>query len=674
MFTIKNTIESYLQQLETYAKKYLANSKYASSELWPSQYSDVTPYLAHLILVRIEKIQHHLSNNTNNILGEISPKLLQNILLDVKNLLNIVSDALEKGPEVIQLRPQPMQNYYYSISPSAQETAKGMKLSMRSFIEEYDDLSKFCHACHTFQLSLENVPAINNRFEDWEILMLKIRHNQYKEHTSELNEYTKGSLGIDPDTIKQYFSALRENRFVKKVILDLIDEKIVASAIKEVLACERLKAIELRYNTPEVEQLKTSHIQDLTLKDDSFTDDIVIKLAVNPNLVRIQVESNNITAAGLVALCQNPSIREVIITSSAITDEGLISAANALQKSGITKLTLKSNRISEKGLQVLAEGQFRELFVRSDNLPENAKELFTANNTLARLELWGAQLKRQGLQYFAGALAKSHPNRQCVKEYLLAMREYYFLEAARDSLYVKLVLSEPELCERLNNASSKDPKKQTYQRSCAAYSIMLLLNKLGLIPDTEVNRKKELEIYSEIWIESGESADLSLILDYLARYQLASQVLEDSSQTSQLLDNPKVKEIYTKTFENPQIATKKSQQQIFDLFQTNNEKDTYFLLITMPGSNSDLRDIGHIVLLSRENGRYCIYNPGSGYNDFMDTLEDLSIELENLNYSGIAIEVQAPSNNLLKAPRREGFFPTSPKKEETEKESACVLQ
>lgn len=78
----------------------------------------------------------------------------------------------------------------------------------------------------------------------------------------------------------------------------------------------------------------------------------------------------------------------------------------------------------------------------------------------------------------------------------------------------QFVLGNGKICEKLNSIDD-GCDNQTFENSCAARAIMVYLRQINKIKPEEYTRSMELEIYSRIWRDAGEEADLGKMIGYL---------------------------------------------------------------------------------------------------------------------------------------------------------------
>ncbi|KTD19108.1 hypothetical protein [Legionella jordanis] len=656
-----NLLREFIERIHDYASGYLKKDKYKAEDNWSQVYEDITPYLAKLLV-----------HSCNIMLADLDNNSPQRALQEVGQLLQLSYQALEHGPEIIETNPGFLHNFYYSTSPLAQYYATDMKSSILELLAEYKDVKNYFSKLSTFKTE----PAY------WDKLLLDIEFNQYRQESLMISPWLGGKIDLSEMDIAELFSAIAQNKFIKKIVVNMTNRDATAQILKALVQCRNLKEVELTSLSEtskslnfaqSIQCLANSHLTHVHIDDNELDDQFVRLLAANPNLVAVKLAGSKLSELALIALCGNPSIKEIALEASLITDAGVMQAAEFIKKSNVSKLELQSHAITEGGLRTLAEiDQIVELSIASDQITDKAINLFSQSAGMAGLKLFGRQLKYPGVQLFS--ILDNHPNRAHVKQYLLAIGDKEFLQYARRPAFVQFVITDPDLANKLDYLAV-DNTTQTYSQSCAAHSMMLLLNKFGLVADHEVSRRKELEIYSEIWLESGANADLSLILNYMARNNLKFDVIEDVERTSALMGNLQIKEAYSNAFASKIKQAEVKQVITAELLQKMSNSNHYFFLITIPGNNNKVEDIGHIVLLAYENNQYCLFDPGKGRNIIKKSVDEILKEMDALSYAGIAIQVHSPAATLLKSPGRDGFF-TAPQSERFKEnnEVKCVVQ
>lgn len=90
----------------------------------------------------------------------------------------------------------------------------------------------------------------------------------------------------------------------------------------------------------------------------------------------------------------------------------------------------------------------------------------------------------------------------------------------------EFALNNEEIKNKLNNIETKlyanvEIMPQTFEHSCSACAILMVLHENGIIQKEEINRVKELEIYKEIWVRPGFIADPVKLINYFRQYNLS---------------------------------------------------------------------------------------------------------------------------------------------------------
>lgn len=224
------------------------------------------------------------------------------------------------------------------------------------------------------------------------------------------------------------------------------------------------------------------------------------------------------------------------------------------------------------------------------------------------------------------------------------------------------VLKDPELTAKLN-AIWPEVDCQTFECSCAAYSMMNILREFKLLDEKACTRSKELEIYRNIWTKPGDKADPIKIFDYLEKQGLALGKIEIESRVKRCLENPVefVRSSYAKL----------QQRKCFNASVRRKDdgpikvNSAHFLLVMMSEKNTSL----HIEHGKVEDGLFDV--DGNEYESFEDFLK------KNELFAGIAfwITPMRVAKTLISARQNDKLLVTTATTEtEKEKQPSTQLQ
>jgi len=616
---------SLVQEIETFGA---AVSDPKNVEPPFAAYENITPYLGYCLKNACAEIIREI-----NWLKEWSFNLykLQEIIHKIGSILTVASQALIHGPNILRTQPTILEDYYYASSPEAQERARPTFDKITSFGARFKEI---------FQYIQKIVDYSQEQIDDWKKLLLDIEFNQYKE------KHLKLAYHLSQKDAGEFTEALKRNRYIQSISI-----------------------YEMQFPVLWVECIANcSHIKELKIFWSECSTDATSIITRHQHLESLELGNSHINGLDLILLAQLKSLISLTLKSNSLADADIQQAVIYLQRSSIKQLILECNRITKQGLSTLARLEnISELTVESDEIDDDARKCFAENTTLTILNLYGSRMKCSGLQYFAETSALNHPNRKYIKEYLLSRYDGVFVNEICKPTYFNLVIHDEELIEKLNSMQA-DPNRQTFAQSCSARALMLLLNKMGYLADSDFTRKKELEIYAQIWIKPDDIADFSMIAKYLSANEVKHIVHIDKNRLSRWSDclESEIQQYETKKLN---LGVQESNFNIFSIPMTRN---AYFMLFIIYCNS--MQHALHTVVFCHENNKYYFMDPAVGKNEEKENIEEILQILKN-SYIGVAIEFMSPANPILNA-QRNGFFTFKSRGESVQAEgrNQCCIQ
>jgi hypothetical protein len=248
-----------------------------------------------------------------------------------------------------------------------------------------------------------------------------------------------------------------------------------------------------------------------------------------------------------------------------------------------------------------------------------------------------------------------------VIQVLLANKD--FVAKMQFTSFAQLIVSTDELAQlalhneiiktKLNGYKPTEDK-QTFFASCAARSLMKMMQENDLLSDADYTRSKELEIYSQIWLAPGQPACPKKLIEFIRRVPLAQHLnvicVEMTDITHKLLRDmdgvlngivasDPVKLIKATQFKSAFMLFKSSSPDKYittDAVKENLFPGGYLLLME---KNPD--DNAHICLASKNaEGKFSVYDPADGSRMNYDSFNDYCQEREDI-YLGVSMNIRS---------------------------------
>jgi hypothetical protein len=229
------------------------------------------------------------------------------------------------------------------------------------------------------------------------------------------------------------------------------------------------------------------------------------------------------------------------------------------------------------------------------------------------------------------------------------LQDLDFLEVLDNDQFTNLLISSEEIAqfaiknEAVSNKLDNIEKElysehlgilpQTFVASCTACALLFILKMKGLISDEHCTRTKELEIYTEIWINPGKSANPQKTVDYLKKNGLNVMGIEFVERREKIY---KEASDYRKhAFHLFQQATEYNYCRINseDLNEIKLKEKDIFLLVEDEGDPNH-----HLVLcLADQTDGLNVIDPFNGMKVHYESFEDYLTEKKN--FMGVAYKV-----------------------------------
>lgn len=611
---------------------------------FPPATEDITVYIAAFAIKKID----YLKEVTKGYRGKSSllPYQLYTLELRINELINRVRRALADGPSVLNEGFTSSADYEYRISVIAQNNSQPLISEFVDFEIRMQDLTGFLAALKKLSPTTK-----------WQETLLKVKHNQITEQQFSLVEYSEFEKIEDPtigdEKLEEFCEALSCNRYIKNLTIEsenitdnaLLDFPIYLTNIHELTIAANSLTDDSLKRIIEIRNIKT-----LGLKTHLMTDNLLLDLAKQAHIQSLTIESQEVTLSGITALFSNQQLSALTIINHHLTDDDAQLINNALKESKIKHLTLHANNITDQGLYYFATVDcLKSLTCISNKLTQNAIIPFKQNLYLSELILRGSIIRstgKHGQQFFTESSALNHPNRIAFKRYLLAAEAPEFVNKIKSTNEIaQFVLGDEELNIKLNNLNYP-PNEQTFEKSCTAYSIMLLLNKLGCIAEKDVNRKTELTIYTQIWQQPGEEANIGLVIDLLKKYNINCIIYEDTNKINTIFKEHSQFKLH---YEGYTLIKSKTNVKLVDAFNMRWPEQSTLMVVV--GSASGL----HVIIVAHDYNKFYLVDPGNGIRTEGASLSEVVNQQKYSLYTGVVIEVRhcEPAPNLKE---HLGFF------------------